>query len=219
MKASNSINSLHHFATLGDINGIKQISVELLKEHIEDVNQKGYTPLFCAAIGGQKEVMKYLLEQGADPSAFRKGAMYYRPIYQCWSENSRNEHKDIVEVLAIMAEKKPSIAGNIVTIIDNPQFGSGKNVSAEDSQQIMQFKNQIRHIAMEYNNAIAIDTIDVKERSDSPDTVVKRDSKEGDNSWSSYISSIVQNIFPSSSPRKVIPEGQPLLDQESKKNR
>ena len=59
-------NSLHTAAACGDLQ-----KVEALFENGENINAGGMygcTPLYCAALQGQNEVVSYLLAKGADPN-------------------------------------------------------------------------------------------------------------------------------------------------------
>lgn len=78
---------------LAKIDEIKKIDIESLKADINRQDDKGYSALICAVSGGSIEVVKYLIEHGADKTLTSKAgndALHFAV---------KNKQHDIVSIL------------------------------------------------------------------------------------------------------------------------
>lgn len=63
--------ALHHAVQKGLIDPVKHL-VEEKGYDVDEIDSKGYTPLFCAVEKSDLEMIKYLIEKGADVNAYNK---------------------------------------------------------------------------------------------------------------------------------------------------
>ncbi|XP_068214479.1 inactive serine/threonine-protein kinase TEX14-like isoform X5 [Palaemon carinicauda] len=112
--------------------------------HIESVNSHGQTPLFCAAFGGDNEVVSLLLKLGANPNR-RCGSNGATPVHGAAYRGSRR-------VLRLLVE-----AGGDLTLEDNveqtPREYALKQPSPIRRQKILHFLDLL--LAMTLHRSLA----------------------------------------------------------------
>lgn len=112
--------------------------------HIESVNSHGQTPLFCAAFGGDNEVVSLLLKLGANPNR-RCGSNGATPVHGAAYRGSRR-------VLRLLVE-----AGGDLTLEDNaeqtPRDYALKQPSPIRRQKILHFLDLL--LAMTLHRSLA----------------------------------------------------------------
>ena len=81
-------------AIFGDLETVKKYVSEHPDE-VDPMGKDGFTPLLLAAYFGHPEIVRYLLEAGADPTVSSRNGLHVAPIHAASSEN----HGEIVDML------------------------------------------------------------------------------------------------------------------------
>jgi cytohesin len=144
---------------------------ELLQKHPDVLNSPDYdtrffypesclwSPLGIAAMNGREELVRFLLEAGANPVPFEVAAQYHQHIYGDWTKELRERgYQAIVETIEAAIHKRygPRLdAENIRQAVRDKNVERVRSLVAEKPERVRQVDvvgNAALHLAVASNN-------------------------------------------------------------------
>lgn len=189
---------LCHLAMKGDVGSFRRYIGEYTKgDPFNCYDSDECTPLYCAATKGHKDMLQYLLDNGADPRLV-VGTALKVPVFEKCEYFYGVSFTDKIEMLSMMSRACPEIGKEVNEIIHRIKISNNvEEISPDQVRLKIKAEEQVNSGAVNSNRG----------------------------SGGGWFSSLLSGLLPSTSPRSSSDETESLLssgrgsEEESKKNR